>query len=808
MELRPKKNSLDQGYMLHWYEITKVIGRGGFGITYLAHDNNLDRNVAIKEFMPEDFATRESDSTVHPKTGEQSELYDWGLERFIAEARTLAKFNHPNIVRVLSVFEENNTAYMVMEYAVGKDLSKIYKKEPKFDEERLLDTFVPIMDGLSLVHNAGFIHRDIKPANIYICENNSPLLLDFGSARQSIGGKTKALTSLVTFGYAPYEQYNEGSGKQGPWTDIYSMGASIYFGITGKKPVDALFRGGSFLEKGIDTYEPLSIIAKDEYSENFLLAIDKALMFKIDERPKNILIWADMLLGKSEAPQLPEYMLHPPEADDATEMAWTDTELGYNTEISQASKNGLQGLVDRHGKRNTDKTEATVVRKKGSSISEKPEVVADTDDSAKPFASNDDKKSNKLASQLEKNWKIIALGGSAAIFLVSFISWFFTDSSTSEDIVEARQVEQQEAQKKAQLAQLALQQKKTRQDKLAQQALQQQKTQQAKDEILHLNDLLSSAEQSAIAQNYTQPVNNNALYFYQQVLKLDADNRTAKDGLENIESQLLDLANSMYESEKYKKAEDYLTQVILVNADSTGVKFIQDKLNKKQAQNTQISSWLSQADTHIKNNRYTSPENKNAFDIYRKILEQQSDNKQALEGIQNIQAYYALLFKSHISKLRLKSAERDIGIMKKISAPAADIIQMQKVLNKSKQQQLAKKKAKPKPRTVKKLNIEAVSNVVGKFKSALQNRNTRKIKNMSQFVPGRGQFVEQLHSQYRSLKVKVSNLRLIPKEKIAKAHIEISDLIDINDNKISPGNWSKFEIELRYNNRNQLKVYW
>lgn len=805
MDLRPKKNSLDQGYMLHWYEITKVIGRGGFGITYLAHDNNLDRNVAIKEFMPEDFATRESDSTVHPKTGDQSQLYDWGLERFIAEARTLAKFNHPNIVRVLSVFEENNTAYMVMEYAIGKDLSRVYKKEPKFDEERLLDTFIPIMDGLSLVHNAGFIHRDIKPANIYICENNSPLLLDFGSARQSIGGKTKALTSLVTFGYAPYEQYNEGSGKQGPWTDIYSLGATIYFGITGKKPVDALFRGGSFLEKGIDTYEPLSIIAKNEYSENFLLAIDKALMFKIDERPKNILTWADMLLGKTEAPQLPDYMLHPPEEDDATEMSWSDTELGYNTDISNASKSGLHGLVDRHGKRNTDYTEATVVRKKDSSTSEKSEAVAIADDSVNRSASNDVKEPDTSGSQLEKNWKVIALGGSAAVFLVFFISWFFTDSSSPEDIAETQKIQQL---KKAQQEKLVLQQQKVQRAEKIQQALQLQKAQQAEDKNLRLKDLLSKAEQLAIAQNYTQPVDNNALYFYQQVLKLEADNRVAKDGIENIESQLLDLANSAYESEQYKKSEDYLAQVKLIDAESSGAKFLQDKLNKKLAQNAQLVTWLSLADTHIKNNRYTSPENKNAFDVYKKILDQQPDNRQALDGIQNIQTHYAQLFKKHISKSQLKSAQRDIGIMEKISAPAADIKQMQKTLNKSKQQQLAKNKSKPKQRTVKKLNIELVSKVIGQFKSALQSRNTKKIKNMSQFVPGRKQFVEQLHSQYRSLNVKVSNLRLIPKENKAQAHIEVTDLIDINGNKISPGNWSKFEIALRYNNRNQLKVYW
>jgi serine/threonine protein kinase len=318
MEAGKNINSLHEGYLLHWYEIRRIIGRGGFGITYLAHDNNLDRYVAIKEFMPEDFSIRGSDSTVHPKTGDQRNLYEWGLERFIKEARTLAKFNHPNIVHVQSVFEQNNTAYMVMEYAEGEDLSTVYQKRSIFSEEQFLDTFIPVLDGLVLVHNSGFIHRDIKPANIYICDDDSPLLLDFGSARQSIGGKTKALTSLVTFGYAPYEQYNEGSGKQGPWTDIYSLGACIYVGITGQKPVDALQRGGNFLELGVDVYKPLSIIAKGDYSENFLLAVDNALMFKISNRPQNIVEWADMLMGKTQAPKLPGDMFMLPEADDET----------------------------------------------------------------------------------------------------------------------------------------------------------------------------------------------------------------------------------------------------------------------------------------------------------------------------------------------------------------------------------------------------------------------------------------------------------------------------------------------------------
>jgi len=789
MELHTNKNSLDDGYLLHWYEIQKVIGRGGFGITYLAHDTNLDKDVAIKEFMPEEFAVRESDSTVHPKTGDQQKLYSWGLDRFIAEARTLAKFNHPNIVRVISVFEDNNTAYMVMEYAVGRDLSKIYKKEPRFNEEQLLDTFIPILDGLSLVHNAGFIHRDIKPANIYICDNNSPLLLDFGSARQSIGGKTKALTSLVTFGYAPYEQYNEGSGKQGPWTDIYSLGASIYVGITGKKPVDALFRGGSFLEKGIDTYEPVSILAKDEYSENFLLAVDKALMFKIDERPKNILRWADMLLGKVEAPPLPDYMINPPELDEGTELLWTDTELGYNTEISRASNSGSQGLVDAQGKRNTSATD-TVIRVNKPAITEPPVADKIADDSMKAESKRYVEKPapSKLKSNFPgKSAIIITL---VTIPIVAFMGWMLIDTPDSSDVEVSQTVQKDQALKKSQ------------------QALKEKKRNKINTRI---RKLLANAKEASLSQNYIKPDNNNAFYFYRQILMIDADNKAAINGIQSIENQLLKRIKSSYENRLYNLTQKYLDELQLINPQSLDAKYFKDQLAIKQAETDRITVLLSEAEHHIKNNRYSSPANNNALSVYKNVLKLEPENQLAMDGIKDIQQHYTSLFNRHIAARQLKKAEHDIALMKKISSTDSNIKKMQETLDNSKKTSVktpTKVNKNPLKKPVKDINMQQVSQMIGEFKLALQKGDSKKVKRMSHFVPGRKQFVDQLHSQYRKINVKVSNLHLISKEKRALADIELTDLVDINGNKISPGNWSKFEIILRYNRNNILKVYW
>src|SRR6476646_10813575 len=202
---------------LHWYVLERVLGQGGFGITYLARDTNLDQPVAIKEYLPVDVATRRSDGTVRARTLEQDERYRGGLERFIREARTLARFDHPNIVRVHSVFEFNGTAYMVMRFEEGETLAALLERRHVLSESELPRVLMPIVQGLELVHKAGFIHRDIKPDNILIRGDGSSVLLDFGSARQA-SGQSRTVTILVAPGYAPFEQYYSGTDSLGPWT--------------------------------------------------------------------------------------------------------------------------------------------------------------------------------------------------------------------------------------------------------------------------------------------------------------------------------------------------------------------------------------------------------------------------------------------------------------------------------------------------------------------------------------------------------------------------------------------------------------
>jgi serine/threonine protein kinase/TPR repeat protein len=291
---------------LHWYVIERVLGQGGFGITYLARDTNLDQPVAIKEYLPVDVATRMPDTTIRARTDDLRDRYRWGLERFIQEARTLARFDHPNIVRVQSVFEFNNTAYMVMRFEKGMTLSAVLDRRGTLPERDLLRVILPILDGLALVHDAGFIHRDVKPDNIHIDDDGSPVLLDFGSARQALGS-SHTLTILIAPGYAPFEQYYSDSTSQGPWTDIYGLGATCYRAIAGRPPLDAVSRSKGILGSTQEVMVAAGIIGAGRYSGKFLAAVDHALAFAEKDRPQSIAAWrAELVAGETQPPVVTE----------------------------------------------------------------------------------------------------------------------------------------------------------------------------------------------------------------------------------------------------------------------------------------------------------------------------------------------------------------------------------------------------------------------------------------------------------------------------------------------------------------------
>jgi len=298
-------NALKPGTKIHWYEITDILGLGGFGITYLAHDLNLDHEVAIKEYLPVELSTRDDSGNVQAVSSEHTERYLWGLGRFLDEARTIGKFRHPNIVRVRNVFEANNTAYMVMDYELGESLQEILSRRKTLDEGDINSVISPILDGVRHVHAGGFIHRDIKPANIYMRVDGDPVLLDFGSARKSLEETNKSLTSIFSRGYAPIEQYNTSEDTQGPWTDIYSLGATLYRAITGVPPIDAVDRSAAISHTARDTYVTAVEIGRDKYSPPLLKAIDHALQFRQQDRPQSIAEWNLVFSGPGRGASLP-----------------------------------------------------------------------------------------------------------------------------------------------------------------------------------------------------------------------------------------------------------------------------------------------------------------------------------------------------------------------------------------------------------------------------------------------------------------------------------------------------------------------
>jgi len=293
------RNALPPGAHLLWYRIDRVLGQGAFGITYLATDDNLHRAVAIKEYLPGHLARREADDTVQALTAELAPEYAAGLRRFLSEARTLARFEHPHIVRVHNVFEHLGTACMVMQYEEGTALDVRLRQARRLDEAELLGWLPGLLDGLETIHAQGIIHRDIKPANVLIRPNGEPVLLDFGSARQASTDEARTLTNFVSPGYAAIEQYAGKSDSQGPWTDIYGLGATLYRAMAGRPPPDAVERSHALAQQEADTYEAGAAPDLRAYSAALVAAVDHALQFRAQDRPQTVAAW------RKEFPALP-----------------------------------------------------------------------------------------------------------------------------------------------------------------------------------------------------------------------------------------------------------------------------------------------------------------------------------------------------------------------------------------------------------------------------------------------------------------------------------------------------------------------
>jgi serine/threonine protein kinase len=298
---RQFRDALPGGSELLWYRIQEVLGQGTFGITYLAEDLSDGRLVAIKEYLPPQVARCGQWQGVQPLSDVLFDDYTAGLARFVAEAENLYRFEHPHIVRVMDLFEANNTAYLVMAYEEGESLQSILSRRATLSESEILRILFPLLDALEALHELSFAHRDVKPSNIFIRHNGSPVLLDFGSARHIAPTEAHTLTNLVSPGYAPIEQYSSSPEKQGPWTDIYALGATLYRAVTGAIPAQATARAEALVHDGNDPHAPATECAAGLYSEGLLLAIDWALQLKSQDRPQSVEAWRRAFANCSEA---------------------------------------------------------------------------------------------------------------------------------------------------------------------------------------------------------------------------------------------------------------------------------------------------------------------------------------------------------------------------------------------------------------------------------------------------------------------------------------------------------------------------
>lgn len=278
-------NALPAGMRLAEFELLSVVGEGGFGIVYRAWDHSLKRQVAVKEYMPSSLAQRVGGMQVSVRSEKYKETFDAGKDSFVKEARMLAQFDHPALVKVFRFWEANGSAYMVMPFYEGITLrDELRQRGTPPDEATLLGWLGPVADALAIIHAEYWYHRDIAPDNVLLLAGTRrPVLLDFGAARRVIGDMTQALTVILKPGYAPVEQYAEIPGmKQGPWTDVYALAALAYYAVRGRTPPPSVGRLVN------DSFEPLSKVAAGRYSERLLRAVDHALAVRPENRTPSI----------------------------------------------------------------------------------------------------------------------------------------------------------------------------------------------------------------------------------------------------------------------------------------------------------------------------------------------------------------------------------------------------------------------------------------------------------------------------------------------------------------------------------------
>jgi len=330
--------ALPKGTRFGELEILGTLGVGGFGIVYLARDHSLEREVAIKEYMPSQFAQRDGRSHVSVRSLSMRDTFELGRRSFVNEARLLARFDHPSLLKVYRFWEANGTAYMAMPRLVGKNLRDARKGQPTPPPEAWARrVFDAVLSGLQALHAQTVWHRDVAPDNIFLpADGGPPILLDFGAARQAIGDRTQVFTAILKPSFAPIEQYAEAASlKQGPWTDFYALDAVMHDLLTGRPPPPCTARAMG------DDLAPLAV---DGYSPAFLAAMDWGLRVPPHQRPQSVAAWREVIDGRASvpppqaaSPRQPAPPAPQAEPSAALDIEFTDTVQGMPEEVPRTT---------------------------------------------------------------------------------------------------------------------------------------------------------------------------------------------------------------------------------------------------------------------------------------------------------------------------------------------------------------------------------------------------------------------------------------------------------------------------------------
>jgi len=337
MPLPEVNDALPLGSLLGDFEIREVIGVGGFGIVYRAWEGPLERDVAIKEYMPMGMVGRNGDGHLTLRSRAHQEDFDLGLRSFLNEAKLLARFDHPALVKVYRFWEERGTAYMAMPFYRGQTLRqrRQHLGAVAVTEAWLMSMLEPLLGALAEMHRVEVFHRDIAPDNILWCDDDRPVLLDFGAARRVLADRTQHLTAVLKPQFAPIEQYADAHVmRQGPWTDIFALASTCYFMLTGRPPLPATARILS------DDLAPLTELAPPGFSTRVLATLDWAMAVRPGDRPQSVAALRDALTGRATVPPRPApYRLPgPPVLDQAsTDARALQATVPFRTESITAS---------------------------------------------------------------------------------------------------------------------------------------------------------------------------------------------------------------------------------------------------------------------------------------------------------------------------------------------------------------------------------------------------------------------------------------------------------------------------------------